>query len=673
MERFNILRELVLATDNKACFIERERILGKIEQEMKEYDEPDRFAIILSRLLSEVSTPIHECDYFAGRVLEALPDKGFENCNGLLGSLAHLSMDYEKLLRRGFGGILEDIKVNADRLGDEESQIFAHNCEIIVMAIRDYANRYAVEAEKMGKAEMALALRRVPYEPAYDFYSALQSIWLTHMIASCYVGGRDYAFGRFDIYMLPFYEQALADGKSKAELTELLAGFLVKANEICGRAAHDYAPKPIPSNSSKQYLTLGGEQVNVFSSVILDAAMIYDMPQPQMTVLLKPEADEKFTEKVFEALSVLVDKLHVYNYDLVLNNLLRIGLPEDIAKEFTYSGCCTMDFHYHTMRREHYVPVPQIFVEALHKQEYQTFDEVFQGFVEGLRQYITMIVGHMQYPYSPIETRRQFGLDAMLTADGSERCRCFSDTNAPYNALNLFCPGIATVGDSLMVLDKLVFTDKEYSYREFMKILDENYENHEELRQRILSLERFGNDSENDKYTVMAANAFVNIVDSVKEQKLIKENFYAVGGFYSLNRDNRWRPEIAATPDGRKANDPISENQSPTYGADKKGITAMLKSVAKLPFDRASAGGLNVTFSKKVAPEILQALVLSYFELGGLHVGTSVIDRATLEDAMENPEKHKSLTVRVYGFSEYFTSLDEQRQLAVLNRTEYSI
>jgi len=59
--------------------------------------------------------------------------------------------------------------------------------------------------------------------------------------------------------------------------------------------------------------------------------------------------------------------------------------------------------------------------------------------------------------------------------------------------------------------------------------------------------------------------------------------------------------------------------------------------------------------------------------MGGFHVGISVIDRKTLEDAMVNPEKHKSLTVRLYGFSEYFVSLPKWQQLAILNRTEYGV
>jgi formate C-acetyltransferase len=140
-----------------------------------------------------------------------------------------------------------------------------------------------------------------------------------------------------------------------------------------------------------------------------------------------------------------------------------------------------------------------------------------------------------------------------------------------------------------------------------------------------------------------------------------------------LERENSTCAALGAPPDGRKSGTPFGENQSPSYGADKKGITALLKSLGKLPFDRTATGGLNLTFSKKVSADILQALVISYFQLGGLHVGISVIDREMLLDAMERPERYKSLTVRLYGFSEYFVSLPEWQQIAILNRTEYSV
>ena len=222
MGNLHALKDLIFESDNKACFIERERILTRLEKEMSGYSAPDKYAVILAKLLSEVSTPILDCDYFAGRAVEALPDENMSAPSYLLCSTGHMSFDYEKLLAVGFKGILEEIKASAAARATSDAAAFARNAEIIISAIRDFARRYADAAAEKGFDEMSRALRRVPYEPAYDFYSALQSIWIVHMIASCYVGSRDYAFGRFDQYMYSYYKDSLAQGHTRDELTELL-------------------------------------------------------------------------------------------------------------------------------------------------------------------------------------------------------------------------------------------------------------------------------------------------------------------------------------------------------------------------------------------------------------------------------------------------------------------
>ncbi len=669
MGNLNRLKEQIFYSDNRACFIERERILGRLEVELRDYDAPDHYARILAAVLAEVSTPIDESDYFVGRVVEALPDEGMKAPNrSLLSSNGHVSFDYEKILRVGLRGILEEIQYNAQKKGDDESLSFARNAEIVITAIRDYAHRYAREAEAHGMTEAANALRVVPFEPAYDFYSALQAIWIIHMIASCYVGSRDYAFGRFDGYMHPFYEKALDDGKTKEELCELLAGFLIKTNEICGRTTHNYQCKPVLCQASKQYVNIGGESPNRFSSVVLEAAKLSNMAQPQIVVLLKPDANADFTQNTFEALSVLTDKMNIFNYDLISKALINKGIEESVAKDFTYSACCTFDLNYHSFRREYYVPVPHIFLKALASGEYDSLESFLGAFRELLRNDMQNYADKELKRFSKDSQRKNFVLDSLLLSDSAVECRYACDGNAKYDVLNLFCLGIATVGDSLMVLDKLIYKEKRYTYGEFVQILKEDFSNHEELRNEILSYTKFGNDTDADRYATIAGNVFLDAVDAL----ILKDNFYAIGGFYSLERDNSSCSNLGATPDGRKSGTPFSENQSPTYGADQNGITALLKSLSKLPFDRTATGGLNLTFSQKLKPEILQALIVSYFQMGGFHVGISIIDRDTLLDAMEYPEKYKSLTVRLYGFSEYFVSLPKWQQLAILNRTAYN-
>lgn len=666
MADLNVLKELIFESDNEACFIERERILNRLEKEFNGYDKSDKYARIFSRLMSEVSTPIENCDYFAGRVPEAKPDVGMSAPNRLLCATGHMSPDYESLLKYGLKGILEKIKKLAVRKNDVEASEFAKNAEIVVNAVRDFASRYAAEAKNKGFTQMAAALVKVPYEPAYDFYSALQSIWLMHMIASCYVGERDYAFGRFDEYMLPYYEQALAGGMTELEIVELLAGFFIKTNEICGRGAWNYKSKPVLCQSSKQYINIGGEKPNEFSNVVLKAAVMNNMAQPQITVLLKPDADTEFTTEVFAAMSTLTDKLHIYNYDLILNMLVNKGIDREDAKEFTFSACCTFDLNYYSYRLEYFTPVLQIFLDTLNKKEYKDIELLTKNLTKALKEDIQRDIENKEKSFFDKEyARKCFVFDCLLHTETSYQCMYPCDSRSKYKIFNVFCPGIATLGDSFMVLDKLVFKGKRFSYNEFMEIINNNFENHEDLRREILDYTRFGNDTDADKYTAMAAETFLNAVDGLE----LKDNYYAIGGFYSLERDNTWK--VKATPDGRKDSEPFSENQSPTYGADKNGITALLKSLSKLPFDRTATGGLNLTFSQSVSADTLKALAISYFQLGGLHIGISVADAETLKDAMKNPNKYKSLTVRLYGFSEYFVSLPEWQQVAVLNRTQY--
>lgn len=663
------IKGLVYKSDDKACFIERERILTRLEKEMADYTEDDKYAIIFSKLLSEVSTPIEDCDYFAGRVAEALPEDGMDAPHPLLYSNGHASLDYERLLKIGLCGILSDIKETAKKKGDKESASFAKNAEIVTNAVRAYALRYAKTAEKKGLFKMARALSVVPFEPAYDFYSALQSVWLIHMIASCYVGARDYAFGNFDKYMLPYYKQAINNGSTKEELTRLLAGFMVKTNEICGRHSHNYDSKPVHCQASKQYINIGGENPNEFSLVVLDAAMLCNMAQPTVTVLLDSDANQEFTDKTFEALALLTDKMNVYNYPQTVKSLIQKGIPEKIAKDYTYSACCTFDLNYHTIRREYFVPFPQIFLKVLHSRDFSSTEEILGAFEAELTKDIQCYADRGQKPWGYEYAKKMFVLDSLLFTDTAKECGYACDSTPPYNVLNIFCPGVATVGDSLLALDKLVFKENRLSYQEFMTILGKNYEGYEDLRQEILELTRFGNDTENDRYTVDAANTFISAVDNVS----LMDNFYAIPGFYSLERDNVWKEEVGATPDGRLSGTPFSENQSPTYGADKKGITSLLNSVSKLPFNKAITGGFNIAFAQKTSAEILKALVLGYFDNGGFHVGVTVMDRDMLLDAMEHPEKYQSLTVRLYGFSEYFVNLPKWQQLAVINRTEYLV
>jgi formate C-acetyltransferase len=132
---------------------------------------------------------------------------------------------------------------------------------------------------------------------------------------------------------------------------------------------------------------------------------------------------------------------------------------------------------------------------------------------------------------------------------------------------------------------------------------------------------------------------------------------------------------IAATPDGRKQGEPLSDAASPTYGKDVRGATMTINSVTKPDYTKVACGTvINQKFSPSMFSEekrkILLALVKTYFKKGGQELQINATSRAVLEDAMERPENYKNLVVRVSGFSAYYVTLDKSVQLDILNRTQ---
>jgi pyruvate-formate lyase len=133
---------------------------------------------------------------------------------------------------------------------------------------------------------------------------------------------------------------------------------------------------------------------------------------------------------------------------------------------------------------------------------------------------------------------------------------------------------------------------------------------------------------------------------------------------------------VGATPDGRRAAEPLSEGISPVQGADRYGPTAVIKSVAKM--DHVRTGG--TLLNQKFTPQLLEDdaglkklghLVRSYFKLDGHHIQFNVVDAATLRAAQHNPEKHRDLIVRVAGYSDYFCDLSKTLQDEIIARTEH--
>lgn len=686
------LRDKVLAADNRCCFIDRETALRECRASSLALPAHERYLFEFESILAALSTPIDEDDVFAGRFATALwpyHDESFSRTPGGIESEGHITWCWEKIITAGAVSLVEEVEAAAQRHSTFNTRFVAASARRAVAAVEAFAGRWSAalrnRAEKTANQTVksaferaAAALEVVPCRPAYDFFSALQGIYFWHMIASGVCGSRDFAFGRMDQYLLEFYRRDLAAGRiSRQEAVELLAHFFVKTNELCGTATDDYNASPTPCFASKQYLTLGGRAVdgtvcfNELSRMIVEASRLAALPQPTLNFRIDPEMPEEIWQLAGEA-AQLGSLPNFFNDRLIRNTLVANGIAPEDAANFDFTACNRVNLPgklYNIMSRiDHFNNNTEWFIRALHRVAAPaTTDEILAEFKEiarqEMREYAKAV--HNLFTDAPA-----FRLDSLIFDDCRSAARDIYQGGADrYRWQHQMFSGMATIADSLAVIDEMVFRSGRFSYREFLDIVDGNFAGNEALRAEIIrSVPKFGNDDDRvDRFARQAANTLLDAMEEIGNET----GFLMFGSFYSLRRHIDFGRELPATPDGRLAGEPISENQSPVYGTDLAGPTAVLRSVAKLPLQRTVCGGLNLKFGCVLSQERAAALVKAYFKMGGLHLGMTMVTRDTLEKARLHPEEYRTLCVRKFGFSEYFVALSPEYQQEIIDRTEY--
>lgn len=616
----------------------------------------------------------------------------------------HFAADYETLVKKGVVGLLDDIVASEQKHKDapdaEERLEFLSAAKITLLGfmemIKNYADSARALAHKTNTHELENAanaayslLERKPE----SFREALQLVWFTH-IAFLHEGRYAMALGRLDQYLYPFYINDINNGTLDAEFaTELVACMLYKIGErrvLFNPNSWDGDVVNIAIGGLKRD---GSDATNRLSYIILEAVKRCNIPGPNLSARFHKNTPDEFYDACLRVVGTGLGYPALMNDEATVPALARCGYSIEDCRDYSMVGCIEA---FITGKQPPWVDgrfnTPKYLEYTLNNGRCMR-DGVCYGLETGEADKITSMeqlldIFSKQMEFGAVENVALFNNEndrfnkkryaqpflSCFCADCIGRAMDINDGGTVYPSVyGLGCMGIATVADSLYAIEKLVFIDKRLTLPMLRDILIADFEGHEDLREEMLALPKYGNnDDDVDKYAVWLLDKQAEIFESLRTKDGGRVYVAMASNVQNISAGS----VCAATPDGRRNGAPMSDAASPMHGMDKNGVTSVVLSVSKPDYTKVACGSVvNQKFTpsafssdEKIAK--LRALIKVYFARGAQEMQINSVGRQTLIDAQEHPERYSDLVVRVSGFSAYYTYLTRDIQNDILMRTE---
>ena len=553
------------------------------------------------------------------------------HCVGGMG-WTHSFPNYARILREGLSEYRR--RVLALPQGDLRSGML-----ILLEGIEIYHRRCVAHLEQAnGPQKLINALKRMPYQPAENVYEALVSLNFIF-----YLDGCD-DIGPVDRILLPYYRGE--------DMVPLLREFFRNVDQNDGWSG-----------------TLGPEY-NEITRMCLQA--IRDGRRPNLQLLVKPDMPDWVWEESVASLATSCGQPALYNYSLYLDTIRKImpQIPEEDLAHMAFGGCTETMFEGMSAvgSDDAGINVALIFSDYMRGNLIRcgSYREFYSGLITDLRRVIAETLDRLNEYRRTRALYRPAVVRTLLVEDCLETLTEFNAGGARYVYSVINMAGVVNVIDSLNVIRELIYEKGLYTPEAFLACMDAR---DPQFLNRAKKCCSYGNDD--DAADTVGAQLITDITDAYNQREC-----YPRGKFYPVsNQFNTYvasGKNIPATPDGRADGAPLCDSMGAIHGNDYKGATALLNSVSKLGLHRVIGTPItNIRISKKQLPLVLKPLVNAFFESGGMQLQVSCLSREEILDAMAHPENHRSLVVRIGGYSEYFNRLSPQLQQTVLERTEH--
>ena len=628
-----------------------------------------------------------------------LPELQLAEAHGVLTvwgtALNHSVRAYEKVLRLGFTGLRAEVEeaLAALSLTDPDAparratlQAWLTLCDAAMTLGQRHAARARQLAEESGDAEwlqVADACERVPAHPARTFREALQALWFAHMLTVWEDGVNANSLGRVDQFLWPYLEADLAAGRLElAEAAELLAALWTKLYQ-----AYDV-----------QQCTVGGQRAdgvdatNPLSYLVLDVTEGLGFVRC-LSARLHNGSPRAFVERCVDLVARGGGIPFFFNDEAIVPALTDRGIPVEDARDYAPIGCIEITIPGKACPHavSHWINLPKCLELALNDGrdlldnaqvgprtgtlgDYSSIEEVQAAYTKQL-EYIADLAVYGSNA-AELAHRAQFRLPylSLLTGDCVARGRDIVEGGARYNYHSSAAMGIPDVADSLAALQQAVFTEGHVSAEELLRALRTDFADAEDLRLYLCNrLPKYGNDHPlPDSYAAEIARQYCELLDRFTTPS---------GGRYFVHLFTftlmiPFGKLTGASPEGRRAREPLAYSVSPAQGRDRDGLTAMLNSLARLPHHLVAASSSAIA---EADPTLLEGasraaftdLLITAVRQGVGQLQFNVVDADTLRAAQQDPDHYRHLCVRVSGFSQQFGLLDREMQDHIIARTKH--
>ncbi len=566
-----------------------------------------------------------------------------------------------------------------------ESLVRVYNAAIIyVKRLADEAGRSYMISKNKNLSLTETSLRNICEDAPRTAFEALQLIIIYYMLQQHMDGTNVRSLGGLDTLLYPYYKSDLENGAvSEQDIRIMIKYFMAK---MCAKKAIANIPFYLCGRDS-----MGRDLTSELTHIILDEYIALGVDDPKIHIRCSENTDPRIIETVLKSIRSGKNSFVFMNDSVVEQSLVKSGAKPEDARRYTIIGCyepaaygevpcscagrinipqivmLTLTDGIDLLKGERLLPS-----EGTLPQSYGEFTERLQKNIRYICACTINMINEYEKNYPQIHSSPFF-------SSTFEEClnsgRDVYEGSAAYNNTSVCAFGLATAVDSVTVIKKAVFEQKLITVAELTDILKNNWSGSEILRRQFANLyPKYGNNiPEVDGIMTDICSVFEKAVNG---QPNGRNGIYRLG-LFSIDWRFFFGKCTPATPDGRFAQTTVSKNMCSVLGCDKAGVTSLINSVTKIDYTNIPNGtvlDIILHYSSVAGDEglmSLRGLLGAFFNKGGNAIQFNILNPQKLRLAQKQPEKYKTLQIRLCGWNVYFVDLSKEEQDEFIKQTEH--